>query len=48
MLVDVDRAWLKGATPGWVNQIPSKPVHGSGWNCLYYDGHVGWISTANH
>jgi prepilin-type N-terminal cleavage/methylation domain-containing protein/prepilin-type processing-associated H-X9-DG protein len=48
MLVDVDKVWLKGATPGWVNQIPAKPVHGFGWNCLYYDGHVGRISTSEH
>ena len=48
MLVDVDKVWMKSATAGWINQIPAKPVHGSGWNCLYYDGHVGWISTANH
>ncbi|MFA6961603.1 MAG: type II secretion system protein [Opitutaceae bacterium] len=48
MLVDVDKVWLKGATPGWANQIPDKPVHGSGWNCLYYDGHVGRISTSEH
>ncbi|MDF3059308.1 MAG: N-terminal cleavage protein [Rariglobus sp.] len=44
MLVDVDKVWMKGATPDWANQIPDKPVHGSGWNCLYYDGHVGRIA----
>jgi prepilin-type N-terminal cleavage/methylation domain-containing protein len=48
MLVDLDRVWMNGATPGWISQVPTKPVHGSGWNCLYYDGHVGRISTAEH
>lgn len=40
LMVDVDRIWLNGATPGWANQIPATPVHGGFRNALYYDGHV--------
>ena len=40
LMVDVDKAWLNGAAPGWANQIPSVSVHGSFRNALYYDGHV--------
>jgi len=45
LMVDVDKVWLNGGTPGWINQIPATEVHGSGRNCLYYDGHVARIPS---
>jgi prepilin-type N-terminal cleavage/methylation domain-containing protein/prepilin-type processing-associated H-X9-DG protein len=46
LLADVDKAWLNGGTPGWVNQIPLTAVHGSKRNVLYYDGHVSGVSAS--
>jgi prepilin-type processing-associated H-X9-DG protein len=40
MLRDLD---LQAGDPGWPN-VPSKPVHGSFRNVLYFDGHVEAIS----
>jgi prepilin-type processing-associated H-X9-DG protein len=45
MLADLDREWLNGATPGWVNQIPATSAHGSRRNILYFDGRVGAIAS---
>lgn len=45
MMVDVDKVWVASTPVGWSNQIPDKEVHGSGRNCLYYDGHVSRIPS---
>jgi prepilin-type N-terminal cleavage/methylation domain-containing protein/prepilin-type processing-associated H-X9-DG protein len=45
MMVEVDKVWVTSTPVGWSNQIPDKEVHGSGRNCLYYDGHVARIAN---
>jgi prepilin-type N-terminal cleavage/methylation domain-containing protein/prepilin-type processing-associated H-X9-DG protein len=46
MMVDVDREWLAGATPSWAAQIPENPAHKNSRNVLYFDGHIGSISSS--
>lgn len=44
LMIDLDKEWFSdGASPGGWGDIPAKPVHGSGRNCLFYDGHVARI-----
>jgi prepilin-type processing-associated H-X9-DG protein len=40
MMVDNDQVGAPQA--GWSDTIPSTPVHGSGRNYLFFDGHVGF------
>ncbi len=41
MLGDVDRISEDDTRSTWYNQLPSKPVHGSVRNFIYFDNHVG-------
>lgn len=44
LMIDLDKEWFPGgASPAGWGDIPAKPVHGSGRNCLFYDGHVARI-----
>jgi len=40
MMVDVDQK--SPSKPGWYASLPPAPVHGSGRNYLFFDGHVGF------
>ena len=43
MLADIDKIAVFNANsqePGWYNQLPDDPVHGSLRNYLFFDGHV--------
>lgn len=52
MVVEVDKTTPAEIDPtiksaGWYGDLPDKPVHGSGWLAVFFDGHVDMLKVGD-